>query len=124
MPNYKQNPPSWQPNAVKSAQGQRHPETNELLVSIRLDVEEETKPTKQKDVKGSNAKPHKEQNISEKRDNELVTEVVAETQEPVEGALVDFKLGAEQAAEENATPEVADEEIPPVLKSEKKTKTK
>lgn len=125
MPDYKNNPPSWQPNAVKSAQGWRHPETNELLVAIRLDVEEEQKPVKQKDVVKSNAKAAKAQIVSEKRDNELVTPV---TQEPVEGAVVDFKLGKEQANTpvmssavlENTTPDVKEEAIPDILKSKKK----
>jgi D-alanyl-D-alanine carboxypeptidase len=124
MPDYKNNPPSWQPNATKSAQGWRHPETNELLVAIRLDIEEEVKPAKEKDVVKSNAKAPKKQIISEKRDNELVAQV---TQEPVEGAVVDFKLGKEQANTpvmssavlENTTPDVKEEVIPPILKSKK-----
>ncbi len=29
-------PPKWQPDAIPSKQGWRHPKTNELLVSVKL----------------------------------------------------------------------------------------
>lgn len=37
--NYKTTPPSWQPDAVPSDRGWRHPVTGELLVSVRGGVQ-------------------------------------------------------------------------------------
>lgn len=34
LPDITKNPPSWEPNAVPTDTGWRHPETNELLVSL------------------------------------------------------------------------------------------
>ena len=34
LPDITKNPPAWEPNAVPTEHGWRHPETNELLVSL------------------------------------------------------------------------------------------
>lgn len=34
LPDITKNPPSWEPNAIPTDTGWRHPETNELLVSL------------------------------------------------------------------------------------------
>lgn len=34
LPDITKNPPAWEPNAIPSDTGWRHPETNELLVSL------------------------------------------------------------------------------------------
>lgn len=34
LPDITKNPPAWEPNAVPTDTGWRHPETNELLVSL------------------------------------------------------------------------------------------
>lgn len=34
LPDITKNPPAWEPNAVPTDSGWRHPETNELLVSL------------------------------------------------------------------------------------------
>lgn len=34
LPDITKNPPAWEPNAIPSETGWRHPETNELLVSL------------------------------------------------------------------------------------------
>ena len=34
LPDITKNPPAWEPNAIPSESGWRHPETNELLVSL------------------------------------------------------------------------------------------
>lgn len=34
LPDIAKNPPAWEPNAVPTDTGWRHPETNELLVSL------------------------------------------------------------------------------------------
>lgn len=34
LPDITKNPPAWEPNAIPTDTGWRHPETNELLVSL------------------------------------------------------------------------------------------
>lgn len=34
LPDITKNPPAWEPNAIPTETGWRHPETNELLVSL------------------------------------------------------------------------------------------
>ena len=34
LPDISKNPPAWEPNAIPTETGWRHPETNELLVSL------------------------------------------------------------------------------------------
>ena len=34
LPDITENPPAWEPNAIPTDTGWRHPETNELLVSL------------------------------------------------------------------------------------------
>lgn len=34
LPDISKNPPAWEPNAIPTDTGWRHPETNELLVSL------------------------------------------------------------------------------------------
>lgn len=34
LPDITKNPPTWEPNAIPTDTGWRHPETNELLVSL------------------------------------------------------------------------------------------
>ena len=75
LPDITKNPPAWEPNAIPSETGWRHPETNELLVSL---------------IKGCHPEAYKSEDVEEtlfnedEQDEEAAEEAFTEEDQPKE----------------------------------------
>lgn len=68
LPDITKNPPAWEPNAIPTDTGWRHPETNELLVSL---------------IKGCHPEAYKSEDAEDipvEEDQDDVEEVVEESE--------------------------------------------
>lgn len=82
LPDITKNPPAWEPNAVPTDTGWRHPETNELLVSL---------------IKGCHPDAYKSEDVVEipvtEEEQEDVEEVAEETESTEEQPQAKPKKG-------------------------------
>ena len=74
LPDITKNPPAWEPNAIPTDTGWRHPETNELLVSL---------------IKGCHPEAYKSEDVEElpvedEQEEEAAEEASTEEDQPKE----------------------------------------
>lgn len=67
LPDISKNPPAWEPNAIPTDTGWRHPETNELLVSL---------------IKGCHPDAYVTEDEEEQQEEEVAEETEAAEEQP------------------------------------------
>ena len=65
LPDITKNPPAWEPNAIPTDTGWRHPETNELLVSLIKGCHPESYRALEEDIPGTEEEQEDVEEVAE-----------------------------------------------------------